>query len=297
MPRLTARLLSSLLGTGPNGRQQGPAPPDSPNTGCDMAEQSGRDGPRMDRHVLDAELERAITLQQFVLFAQPQVAICGDTVMVTGHELLVRWDHPYRGLLLPPQFICRAEETGVVQHIDMWMLEQTCRLLSGWKNDPQRAHLRLSVNLSRVHFRDPAFAARVAALLHDLDAPAHRLTLEITETLPLDDLEVTQNTMRHLRHLGLALSLDDFGTGFSSLSLIQQLPFTEIKIDRIFVRELPENRRSAAIVKNMIRLAQALDLDVIAEGVETRSQMLWLVGNNCRAAQGFLFGRPELMTV
>lgn len=254
-------------------------------------------GLAVDRCALNIELQAAIRDRQFLTFAQPQVVVQGGRATITGHELLVRWNHPQRGVLEPSQFICHAEETGLIRQIDTWMLEQTCTLLATWKNDPDRAHLRLSVNISRLHFRDPDFASRVAKTIQDAGAPAERLTLEVTETMPLDDLLITEKTMRCLRKMGLALSLDDFGTGFSSHNLIQRLPFNEIKIDRSFIRELPANPRSSAILTNMIQLARALELGVIAEGVETRDQIRWLVGHDCHAAQGYLFGRPQPMPV
>lgn len=244
---------------------------------------------------LDADLRTAIADGQFALYAQPQVDTTDHSLI--GHELLVRWNHPELGLLPPSEFICRAEKTGLIREIDTWMIEQACSLLGRWACTTKSAAWRLSVNVSRAHLCDSDFVDKVEAIIENSGAPVSRLTLEITETMVFDDFGAALRNMTRLRHMGLSLSLDDFGTGFSSINMIRQLPFTEIKIDQAFVADLPHNLRASKIVANMISLAQALGLDVIAEGVETAAQEKWLLENGCRLAQGYLFGRPEAMNM
>lgn len=246
--------------------------------------------PRFDAiSILDAELRTALAQDQLVLFAQPQVDITDDTVI--GHELLVRWNHPERGLLLPAEFVCRAEQTGMIRKIDTWMIKQACRILASWAASGKTIARRLSVNVSRAHLCDPDFANKVAAIIKRYQAPASCLTLEITETMMMDDLSAALRNMTRLRRMGVSLSLDDFGTGFSSMNMIRQLPFTEVKIDQAFVADLPGNLRASQIVSTIIDLGQVLGLDVIAEGVETAAQENWLRQNGCRMVQGHRFGR------
>lgn len=246
-----------------------------------------------DRTQLDADLRSAVINNEFALVAQPQVRLQSGSAVVTGYELLVRWDHPTKGILLPAHFIARAEETGLIRQIDRWVLERAGMLLARWAKDPERAHLRLSVNLSALHFRDPDLADKIAEVLVKTSAPPKQLTIEVTETMIMDKGPIAKQTMKRLRRMGLTLALDDFGTGFSSLNLLHQLPFNEIKIDRSFVARIPKDHRASIIISNMIRLSQALRVKVIAEGVETEEQMKWLIANSCRSAQGHLFGRPE----
>lgn len=244
------------------------------------------------RSRLDSDLRAAILDRNFLAYAQPQIAFQTVGTRVTGYELLVRWNHAGRGVLGPAEFVGHAEETGLIRQIDLWMLEQACQRLASWAKDPLRAHLRLSINVSTLHFRDPAFADKVAGIIAATGAPARRLALEITETSFLQNIELAKRTMRRLRQIGLRLSLDDFGTGFASMNMLHQLPFHEIKIDRSFVRGLPRDQRAAEIVSNVIQLSRGIGLDVIAEGVETQAQADWLRRNKCQSAQGYLFGQP-----
>lgn len=240
-----------------------------------------------------SELRQALRLQQFILYAQPQVCLRNSCVHTTGFELLVRWGHPKQGLIAPKHFICHAEQTGLVQNIDFWMLQQAVSRIQSWMHCPDRKHLRLSVNVSRLHFSDPSFPKRVSAITRNCPEIARRLTLEVTETMVLTDLVTAQQVMMQIREMGFCLSLDDFGSGYSSLDLIRQLPFNEIKIDQSFVRDLPTDLRGGQIVENMIQLAKALKVNVIAEGVETHDQLGWLVDHGCHSAQGYLFGLPS----
>lgn len=249
-------------------------------------------GSACDVSKLDADLQAAVEREEFLVYAQPQVVFQETGARVTGYELLVRWRHPRRGILPPAEFMARAEETGLVCDIDMWLLNQACLMLAAWQNDPERAQLRLSINISTRHFRDPQFAEKVASILAATGAPAPRLMMEVTETSLLDDIETARRTMQRLRRKGVRLSLDDFGTGFASMHMLHQLPFHEIKIDQSFIRGLPRDRRASQIVSNIIQLSKAIGLDVIAEGVETEAQAKWLQQHDCHAAQGYLFGRP-----
>ncbi len=176
--------------------------------------------------------------------------------------------------------------------IGAWVLESACRQLAAWAADPARRHLTLAVNVSPRQFREVDFVERVVAILDATRAPAERLKLEVTESLFLEERDEARAKMLRLRERGVRFSLDDFGTGYSSLSYIKRLPLDQLKIDQSFVRDLLVDEASAAIVASIIALARSLELEVIAEGVETEAQRDWLIAHDCHAFQGYLFSRP-----
>ncbi|GGY74680.1 GGDEF domain-containing protein [Marinobacter zhanjiangensis] len=243
------------------------------------------------QHVLlEEELRAALAQDQLRAYYQPQVQH-PDQLM--GYEVLLRWQHPERGMVSPAVFIPIAEQSRLILPIGEWVLEKACRQLAAWKDDPATAQLVLAVNVSIVQFQSSEFIEELAQILRQTGAPPAMLKLEVTESLLMDDPDRITRTMKRLRALGVRFSLDDFGTGYSSLSYLRRLPLDQVKIDQSFIREVTTSTASAAIVESMIGLARGLTLDIIAEGVETPEQRDWLVAHGCTYFQGYLFGRPE----
>ncbi len=242
---------------------------------------------------LDTELElrRAIALDQLEVHYQLLVDIVtGD---VTGFEALARWQHPSRGWVPPTEFIAVAEETGLIVPLGEWVLERACRQLNQWKHRyPDRRDLVMSVNLSGVQLRQPDLLDRVAAVLEETAVDPKSLTLEITESILMDDPVETLGVLRGLKQLGLQLSIDDFGTGYSSLAYLKKFPVDAVKIDRTFVDGLGVDPDDSAIVAAVLALASSLGLTSIAEGIETQAQLSALADLGCQKAQGFMLGRP-----
>ncbi|RYF59677.1 MAG: EAL domain-containing protein [Comamonadaceae bacterium] len=241
------------------------------------------------RATLDSELHVALKQQQFVLHYQPQVNGQGQVV---GAEALIRWQHPVRGLLPPAGFIDVAEQTGLIVPIGMWALEQSCRQLERWSHDPRYAHLKLSVNVSARQFRKDDFAEEVRNVLIRTGAQPSKLKLELTESLLHDKVSETISKMKSLAAIGIQFSMDDFGTGFSSLSYMAQLPLNQLKIDKFFVHCIGINPKVELIIQTIIGMASNLDLEVVAEGVETGAQLAFLRTHGCDLSQGYLFGKP-----
>ncbi|MBO9643499.1 MAG: EAL domain-containing protein [Pseudacidovorax sp.] len=247
------------------------------------------------RASLESELRAALKARgQFLLHYQPQVTSEGRVV---GAEVLIRWLHPQRGLIPPAAFIDVAEETGLISPIGLWALEQACKQLDDWSNHPRRRHLTLAVNVSARQFRKEDFADKVREVLIRTGADPSKLKLELTESLLHDEVAETIRKMKSLAAIGIRFSMDDFGTGYSSLSYMAQLPLHQIKIDKFFVSGIGTNPKIELIVQTLIGMAANLDLEVVAEGVETQAQLDFLTRNGCRVCQGFLFGRPQPVEV
>lgn len=242
-----------------------------------------------ERSELDRDLRAAVREGQFVLYYQPQL---DDSGRVTGAELLIRWQHPQRGLLSPGEFIDHAENTGLIIPIGQWVLEQTAARLRQWRDDPLYRDLVLAVNISQKQFGQASFVAEILGLIERHGIDAQRLELELTETLIVHDLEDLTRKMTALVEQGVRFSLDDFGTGFSSLSHLKRLPLSKLKIDRSFICDVLTDGNSETIVRTVIALGQSMGMTVIAEGVETEAQRRFLVDNGCRRFQGYLLGRP-----
>ncbi len=238
---------------------------------------------------LEADLRHALPAGQFRPYYQPQVDSQGR---ILGAEVLLRWEHPERGMVSPAEFIPLAEENRQIIAIDRWVLETACRQLVAWAGQPETRALTLSVNISAQHFHEADAVERVREILVMTGAPPARLKLEVTEGLFLERQDEARQKMLALKALGITFALDDFGTGFSSLSYLNRLPLDQLKIDQSFVRDVLEDPASASIVASTIGLAKSLKLDVIAEGVETAAQRDWLMAHGCRCFQGYLFGRP-----
>ncbi len=236
------------------------------------------------------DLRQALDAGELVLHYQPKFA-AGDTQRVIGAEALLRWQHPRRGLLMPDQFISLAEKTGLIIPIGNWVLNEACRQMSRWLAEGRR-DWRVAVNLSALQFCHAGLIGSVQSALQRHALPANCLTLEITETTAMQDADTSLGILRQLADMGVDLSIDDFGTGYSSLLYLKRLPANELKIDRGFVRDLERDSDDAAIISAIVALGQALDLRIVAEGVETESQQAFLTGLGCDSLQGFLFGKP-----
>ncbi len=241
------------------------------------------------RASLEADLRQALTGQQFALYFQIQVNAENSPI---GAEALLRWNHPQQGLVFPDSFIALAEETGLIQPIGQWVLETACAQLKTWQAQAESRDLVLAVNVSARQFGAPGFVKQVESLLLSSGIVSSRLKLEITESMLLDNIEKDISTMRQLKALGVSFSIDDFGTGYSSLQYLKRLPLDQIKIDQSFVRELASNDSDKAIVRTIIAMANSMDLDVIAEGVETEEQRQMLLNSGCTHFQGYLFSQP-----
>ena len=241
------------------------------------------------RIALENDLRCALAEQQFQLHYQVQMQN-GKTAV--GAEALIRWQHPERGMVSPLQFIGLAEETGLILPIGLWVLQTACVQLRHWQQNPRTADLQLAVNVSARQFRQPNFIEQVCAVLQQTGARPDRLKLELTESMALDNVEDTIAKMTALRKLGLRFSMDDFGTGQSSLSYLTRLPLDQLKIDQSFVRNIGLQHTDALIVQTIIGMAHSLGIDVIAEGVETEEQHAFLQQHGCTLCQGYLFSRP-----
>lgn len=243
----------------------------------------------LERAALEKQLRSAIQENQFFLHYQAQVV--GDG-RITGAEVLVRWLHPQRGVMSPNDFIPLAEETGLILPLGQWVLQSACEQLSRWAAMPALAHLTLAVNVSAHQFRQPDFVAQVLRTIDQCKANPQRLKLELTETLLIENVPTVIEKMFKLKAKGVSLSLEDFGTGFSSLSYLKRMPLDQLKIDRSFVNDILIDHHDASIARTIVALAQSLGLSVIAEGVELEAQRDFLAHAGCHAYQGFYFGKP-----
>ncbi len=241
------------------------------------------------RHALEVDLRLGLQQEQLVLHYQAQVNLQGE---LTGAEVLVRWQHPVRGMVSPAQFIPLAEESGLIVPLGHWVLKTACLQLAAWATEPPTARLTLSVNVSARQFRQSDFVQEVLDVVARTGAPAARLKLELTESMLVDDVDDIIAKMIALKTQGVGFSLDDFGTGYSSLSYLKRLPLDQLKIDQTFVRDALTDPNDAVITKTIVALGQSLGLNVIAEGVETQAQRDFLAAQGCYAYQGYFFGRP-----
>ena len=241
------------------------------------------------RATLELDLRKAFAEQQFSLYYQPQVM---GKNQITGAESLLRWHHPERGLVSPGDFIPLAESTGLILPLGKWVLETACTQLVRWASQSEMQDFTVAVNVSARQFHHRNFVAEVIDVLERTGANPRRLKLELTESLLVSNLDDVIVKMTTLKEHGVGFSLDDFGTGFSSLSYLKRLPLDQLKVDQSFVRDILIDHNDAAISQMVITLAASLGLSVIAEGVETGEQRDFLAGQGCHAYQGFLFSRP-----
>jgi diguanylate cyclase (GGDEF)-like protein len=238
---------------------------------------------------MEAGLRRALLNSEFHLEYQPQLNTDGS---VRGAEVLLRWVAPDGRSISPAQFIPTAEDTALIIPIGLWVFEEVCWRVAGWQHQPGMARLVVSVNVSARQLREPDFVPAMASILHRTGVAPQRLMLELTESIVIQDLRDVVAKLDALKALGLGLSMDDFGTGYSSLSQLQRLPLDELKIDQSFVRDIETDPGDAAIARAVIAMALALDMEVVAEGVETPGQHAFLAEQGCSAYQGYWFSRP-----
>ncbi|WP_214351159.1 putative bifunctional diguanylate cyclase/phosphodiesterase [Pseudomonas congelans] len=238
---------------------------------------------------MSQDLHKAIKHRQFCIYYQPKFDAM--TGLPVGAEALLRWNHPEQGILGPDLFISMAEKTGLIIQIGEWVLDEACRQMREWYTQGY-SHWRIAVNLSALQFCHSGLVTAVADTLARHQLPANCLTLEITETTAMHDADASLAVLRRLSEMGVDLSIDDFGTGYSSLMYLKRLPANEIKIDRGFVRDLEHDTDDAAIVSAIVAVGQALNLRIVAEGVETAVQQRFLTHLGCHSLQGFLLGYP-----
>jgi diguanylate cyclase (GGDEF)-like protein len=238
---------------------------------------------------LTQDLRVAVERKQLVLHYQPQFAAPDGPI--TGVEALVRWAHPKRGLIGPDEFIPLAEKTGLIVPIGEWVLDEACRQIREWL-DSGACDWNVAVNLSPVQFGHPQLTSLVRETLERHRVDPRRLTIEVTESAAMRDVDASLRILHSLHEMGVRISIDDFGTGYSSLMYLKRLPASELKIDRGFVRELAHDAEDAAIVSSVVALGHTLGIEIVAEGVETATQKEFLTRLGCNALQGFLLGRP-----
>ncbi len=242
-----------------------------------------------ERLTLEESLQGALLNDEFRVHYQPRLD--AQTREILGVEALVRWVHPQLGMVSPVQFIPLAEETGLIEPIGEWVLREACRQNQAWR-EAGFAPIRVSVNLSPVQFRNSELPAVVKKALTDADLPTDGLELEVTESMLMNNPEDTVRTLKRFKEMGLKISIDDFGTGYSSLSYLKQFPIDSLKVDRSFIQNVTTNPDDAAITTAVILMGHSLKLNVVAEGVETESQLSFLQVLQCNEVQGFLFSPP-----
>jgi len=242
-----------------------------------------------ERMTLESGLHLAMERNEFELFYQPQIDV--RTMRIVGMEALLRWRHPERGLVPPAGFITLAEERGFIVVIGDWVLRTACREARRF-HDRGFHDFRVAVNISPRQFRDETLIATVESALAESKLDPKCLELEITESVAMENVDMTITLLARLRRIGVSIAIDDFGTGHSSLNYLKRFPMDALKVDKTFVEDLPDRFEDAAIVRSVIQLAQGLNLRVIAEGVETKEQLDFLQTNGCHEVQGYYFSFP-----
>jgi diguanylate cyclase (GGDEF)-like protein len=243
----------------------------------------------VERQSIEADLRGALERREFVLQYQPRIDL--QKGAISGAEALIRWQHPQRGLVLPSTFVPVAEDSGLILPIGSWVRRQACLQARAWQ-DAGLPPLPVAVNVSLVEFRDRNFLESVRAILEETRLEPSCLELDLTETVLMQHVETTTSVLKKLKATGVQLAVDDFGTGFSSLSLLRRFPIDALKIDRSFVREITSNPDDATIVSAVISMGRSLRQRVIAEGVETQEQLEFLQNKLCAEGQGYYFSRP-----
>jgi diguanylate cyclase len=239
--------------------------------------------------ILEKDIHYALAKKELSLYYQPQVDLW--TGKIVGLEALMRWNHPQLGIISPSEFIPIAETTGLIIPMGEWALHNACKQIQ----DCEKVHispLKIAVNLSVYQFRQPNLCEKIKHIIKETGIKPNLIELELTESVILDDLEEAKSIMSQLKALGIDIAIDDFGTGYSSLKYLQNLPFNTLKIDQSFIRNITNNPSNIAITKAIIAMAQALNLNVIAEGIETEAELGFLRLHHCQFGQGYLFHKP-----
>jgi len=242
------------------------------------------------RAALELALRQALQRGQLSLHYQPQLS-SDSTQALYGVEALMRWQHPEWGTVPPDRFIPVAEEAGLIRPMTDWLVDEVCQQLLHWRQDRLPVP-RVAINLSTRSFHEPDFSARLEARLRQHGLQPDDLTLEITESVMMDTRSITVANIQDLHARGFHLSLDDFGTGYSSLSYLHRLPIRELKLDKSFVQDLSTSQAARTLTLSVMGIARSLGIEVVAEGVETRDQQIWLQSQGGLVLQGYLFSRP-----
>lgn len=242
----------------------------------------------LERLSLESYIHSAYNKEEFIVYYQPKINLHNHSI--EGAEALIRWNHPSLGFIPPSKFIPLAEEIGMITSIGEWVLRQVCRDLKRWKEHKLK-NIKVSVNLSTLQFRDKNLVKMLNTIILQEGVSVDYLEMEITESMLMRDVQGSIKMMKELKDMGLSLSIDDFGTGYSSLKYLKEFPIDTLKIDKSFIDEIPHNENNGMIVKSIIDLAHNLGMDVIAEGVEKREQIEFLMQNGCQKVQGFYFSQ------
>jgi EAL domain-containing protein (putative c-di-GMP-specific phosphodiesterase class I) len=238
---------------------------------------------------LENALYKALDQDELVIYYQPQIDSKTNTII--GAEALLRWNHPTEGMISPVEFIPIAEETGLIVPIGKWVLINACKQLKEWQTQGH-SYLSVSVNLSGRQFEENNLVSMIRSILEEIDLAPECLHIELTENQIIKNTDITIKKMKQLKSLGVKIAIDDFGTGYSSLGYLKEFPIDALKIDKSFIQDIVKNDDNAAITNTIITLAQNLNLNVIAEGVETKEQLEFLLSKNCYIMQGFYFSKP-----
>lgn len=243
----------------------------------------------MRRLELENEIRTALKQEEFVVYYQPKVNLKDN--QYTGVEALVRWQHPQRGIIAPIEFVPLAEETGLIIQLDKWVIRTACEQFKKWCDSASTLQ-SLSVNISARHFKEGGLPEFCEEVLQSSQLAPGCLEIELTESALVDNYEGAKNILNKIHNMGICIALDDFGTGYASMSYLKEFPFDTVKLDRSFVKDVPDDEESTAIVNAMIQLSSALKLNTVGEGVETEQQRAYLADNNCVYAQGYLWSKP-----
>jgi len=242
-----------------------------------------------ERHLIEKNLRQAIKNEEFELYYQPQIDISSEKII--GAEALIRWNDPQKGLISPLDFIPIAEENGMILEIGNWVFKQTCRYLRRCI-DSEKTVDRIAINLSAVQFKDEGLVDMIESVLKQENIPSNRIELEITESAIMENADEAIKILERLSALDIKISIDDFGTGYSSLAYLKKFPVDKLKIDREFIKNLPDNNDDIVLTTTMIKLANSLGIDVLAEGAETKEQVEFLEKKGCQYVQGYYYSKP-----
>jgi len=243
----------------------------------------------MQRLDLENQIRRALKNEEFLVYYQPKVNLSSGQCI--GMEALVRWQHPQRGLISPAEFIPLAEETGLIIQLDEWVMRSACKQFKKWQTSGYTID-SLSVNVSARHFKEGGLLGHCKNVMEDVQLSPQFIEIELTESALVDNYKNAKEILNKIHSMGVKIALDDFGTGYASMAYLKEFPFDTVKLDCSFVKDLPDDKENAAIVKAMIQLVAALNLNLVAEGVETEQQKNYLIENSCMQGQGYLWSQP-----
>lgn len=238
---------------------------------------------------IEIEMQKALDNREFTFFVQPKYDMKSGKIV--GGESLVRWIHPEEGLISPNKFVPLFEENGFIIKLDEYIWEETCIMLRSWM-DMGYEMVPISVNVSRVHLLDPTFCSKIKELVNKYNIPPKYFELELTESALFDDIETIYSTMNELKEAGFVILMDDFGSGYSSLNMLKNVPVDTVKIDREFLNETVNSNKGKTVIRNVISMINELDLEIVAEGVETKEQVDFLLASGCKVAQGYYYSKP-----